>query len=131
MNTAWKVIIGITAAILAALVLFAIWANVSPTGRAVWNTWRYGVQKADNDTRFENRKAVEDTCRAQMVIYNAKKAVWEQYKDSDDPQERGWANDAKTMANSAAAVYNDQLTRNAYTKEMLPPDLPLSLPLIF
>ena len=126
-----KKVVAIVVAVLFALFLvFALWANVSPSGRAVWNTWRYGVQKADNDTAFQSRRAVEEKARAQFTIYQNCKARWEQYKDSNDPDERRWASDAMTMANSAAGVYNNYLRANNFTKEMMPQDMPVELPLL-
>jgi len=130
MDTLKKAVAIVVAVLLVLFVAFALWANVSPTGRAVWNSWRYGVRKADNDTAYQNRRAVEEKARAQYTIYQANKTRWEQYKDSNDPDERRWAADALTMANSAAGIYNNYLRTNNYTKEMMPPDLPWELSLL-
>lgn len=104
--------------ILVALIFFAfIWWGVTPTGRAQWNNYWHDVQKVDDQTRYETRKQVEDTCRATIVSYESDKLMWEQYKDSENEEQRGWAEAAKIRANKAALTYNEYFMKNSYVFE--------------
>lgn len=89
----------------------------TPYGRAVINNWNYQVQKVDDATRYETRKQVEDTCRATIVSYESDKLIWEQYKDSESAEQRGWAESAKIRANKAAMTYNEYFLKNSYVFE--------------
>lgn len=110
MKTFWIVICSIIGTlIIGAFVFFGL----TPTGRAVWNEWRYGLEKVDEKT-YENQKQVEDTCRAMIASYNSDKLVYEQYKDSEIAEERSWANNAKIRANSTASTYNNYILKNSY-----------------
>ena len=88
--------------------------NCTPSGRAFWNSWDHAVQKVDDATRYETRKQVEDTCRATIVSYESDKLTWEQYKDSESEEQRGWAEAAKIRANKAALTYNEYFLKNSY-----------------
>lgn len=123
-----KIIAGI---IVAVLVLVFLYFGVTPAGRAQWNTWWHGVQKVDDATRYETRKQVEDTCRATIVSYESDKLMYEQYKDSEDPEQRGWAESAKIRANKAALTYNEYFLKNSYVFEgNIPSDIYTNLQII-
>lgn len=94
--------------ILASLVAF------TPVGRAIWNFWDYQTQKVDDTTNYETRKKVEDTCRATIVSYETDKLTWMQYKDSQNAEQRSWADAAKMRANKAAITYNEYFLKNSY-----------------
>lgn len=96
------------------LLVLLIGYNVNPAVRARVNTQLAEVQKADDATRYETRKKVEDTCRAMMASYEADKLTWEQYRDSDSEEKRGWADQAQMRANRAAATYNEYVLKNSY-----------------
>lgn len=89
----------------------------TPSGRAAWNEHWYEVQKADDRTSYETRKQVEDTCRATIVSYETDRLTWEQYKDSEDPEQRSWADAARLRANKAAVTYNEFFLKNSYVFE--------------
>lgn len=101
------------------LLLFIVGSVISctPYGRALINNWNYKVQKVDDATRYETRKQVEDTCRATIVSYESDKLIWEQYKDSESAEQRGWAESAKIRANKAAVTYNEYFLKNSYVFE--------------
>lgn len=100
-----------------------IFFGLTKTGRAVWNEWRYGLEKIDEKT-YENQKKVEDTCRAMISSYTQDKLVYEQYKDSEVEEERSWANNAKIRANNTAATYNNYILKNSYVwKGNVPNDI--------
>lgn len=105
-------------AIIGLLVLGAIiFFGLTPEGRTTWNNWFHNVQKADDNTRYANRKHVEDTCRAMMASYESDRLTWMQYKDSETTEQRGWADQAKMRANKTAASYNEYILKNSYVWE--------------
>ena len=102
-----------------------------PSGRAALNTWRHELQKVDDATSYQTRKQVEDTCRATIVSYESDKLTWEQYKDSESAEQRGWADSAKIRANKAALTYNEYFLKNSYVFDgNVPADIRTELPLI-
>ena len=78
------------------------------------NKIEYIDQKIDDATNYETRKNVEDSCRAMVASYEADKLTWEQYKDSDDSEQRSWADQAKMRANRTASNYNNYILKNSY-----------------
>lgn len=42
------------------------------------------------------------------------KLTWEQYKDSENDEQRSWADQAKMRANRTAANYNNYILKNSY-----------------
>lgn len=103
-------------ALAALLVAAALAAGyfLTPSGRATWNLWFGVVQKADDATSYETRKKVEDTCRAMVSSYEGDRLTWEQYRDSEDREKQGWAEQAKMRANKTAATYNNYILENSY-----------------
>lgn len=113
MSRGEKAWIGIGIAVATMTIAFAVIWN-TPAGRAAVNEWRYSIQKVDDATRYATRKQVEDTCRATIVSYESDKLAWQQYKDSDSAEQRGWADAAKLRANKAALTYNEYFLKNSY-----------------
>lgn len=114
-----------------ALIGLSIFFGATPAGKAAWNNWFHDVKKADDNTRYENRKKVEDTCRAMMASYTADKLTYEQYKDSDNEEKQGWAEQAKMRANKTAATYNNYILENSYVwSGNVPSDIDGDLPYI-
>ena len=109
----WRIL----AFFIAVAILFCWIGCMTPGGRAFWNNWMYEVQKVDDATRYETRKQVEDTCRATIVSYESDKLMWEQYKDNESSEQRGWADSAKIRANKAALTYNEYFLKNSYVFE--------------
>lgn len=106
------------------LVVLGIGYNVNPSVRATINRNQAAVQKADDATRYETLKKVEDTCRAMIASYEADRLTWEQYKDSDSEEKRGWADQAMMRANRTAATYNEYILKNGYVwKGNVPDDI--------
>ena len=91
--------------------------GLTPEGRTTWNNWFHNVQKADDNTSYENRKHVEDTCRAMIASYESDKLTWEQYKDVFGTTQRIWADQAKMRANKTASSYNNYVLKNSYIWE--------------
>lgn len=101
-------------AILIALVLVVAFFCITPVGVALRNSYGFAVQKVDDATRYETQKKVEDTCRAMIANYEADRISYEQYKQSDDAEKQGWAEQAKMRANRTAASYNEYYLKNSF-----------------
>lgn len=104
----------IVIAAVAIIVLAAIVFFVTPVGRGFWNKYRNDLQKTDDVTRYESKKKVEDTCRAMIASYEADVLMYEQYKDVENPEERGWGAAARTRANQTASTYNAYVLKNKH-----------------
>ena len=103
--------------------------SCTPQGKRIWNNYWHDVQQADDNTRYENRKEVEDTCRSMISSYNADKLTYLQYKDSESELERSWAESARTRANQTASTYNNYILKNNYIfEENVPSDIYMNLP---
>lgn len=131
MTTRLKVAITLISALLTIVICLGVWAGCTPSGRSAWNTWFGSVQKADDNTRYETRKKVEDTCRSMIASYESDKLTYEQYKDSDNEEKLGWAEQAKMRANKTAASYNNFILENSYVwSDNIPEDIATELPYI-
>ena len=122
---------GIVMLIIVLLLVFVglpIFFTCTPAGVAAWNNWFHAVQKADDETNYETLKEVENTCRAMIASYNSDKLIYEQYKDSEVPEERSWANNAKIRANQTASTYNNYIIKNSYVwRNNVPADIYMML----
>lgn len=123
MNNLRKISIGVISVILiVVLVIFA------PGIKGKINNWKYNIQKVDDVTNYETIKKVEDTCRAMISSYNSDKLRYEQYKDSDDKEERSWGEQAKMRANTTASNYNNYILKNSFIwKDNIPNDIYMNL----
>lgn len=111
-----------------ALICLCIFFGATPTGRAAWNNWFHDVKKVDDNTNYENRKKVEDTCRSMIASYKTDKLTYEQYKDSESEEKQSWAEQAKMRANKTAMSYNEYVLRNSYVwKDNVPSDIDFQL----
>lgn len=116
----------IAAALIAVLIIFFV---CFPAGRANWNNWWHNVEKTDDNTSYENRKKVEDTCRAMIASYEADKLTYQQYKDSENEEKQSWAEQAKMRANKTASTYNNYIRENSYVwEDNVPKDIDYHLP---
>lgn len=96
----------------------------TPAGVVLLNSYSSNMQRADDVTNYKTKKEVEDSCRALMVSYQNDRLIWEQYKDSEKPEEVTWANSAKMRANKAAVTYNEYFLKNRYVfRDNIPEDL--------
>lgn len=84
------------------------------TGRTIVNRWQFALQKADDATRYETTKNVEDACRAMIASYTSDALTYEQYKGSDNEDKQEWAEQAKMRANKTAAAYNEYILKNSF-----------------
>ena len=116
-------------AILIVLAIAVGFFCITPAGVALRNGYGYAVQKVDDATSYQTRKKVEDTCRAMIANYEADRISYEQYKQSDDAEKQGWAEQAKMRANRTAASYNEYYLKNSFVwSGAVPSDIGGSLP---
>lgn len=119
------------AAVLAALIVLPSLLTGCAQVVGAFDQWAHEIRKTDDATRYSTRKKVEDTCRATIVSYQSDRLTWDQYKDSDSREQRGWADAAKIRANKAAVTYNEYFMKNSYVFEgNIPGDILETLPLI-
>lgn len=122
---------GVTLSIIISVILigFIIFVSCTPTGVRLINGYEHSLKSADDDTNYETRKKVEDTCRAMIASYNSDKLTYEQYKDSDNSEKQSWAEQAKMRANKTASTYNNYILKNNYVwKNDVPNDIYGTLP---
>ena len=123
-----KILCGI---LIAVFLMACFYFGATPAGKAQWNNWWHDVEKVDDNTSYENRKHVEDTCRAMISSYQSDKLVYEQYKDSDNEEKQSWAEQAKMRANKTATEYNNYMLKNSYIwKDNVPADIFMKLDII-
>lgn len=124
-------VLKIVSCVLGIVLLFTIGYSISPSVRELVNGVKHDVQKADDNTRYETLKKVEDTCRAMISSYEADKLTYEQYKDSTDKEKTEWAEQAKMRANKTASSYNNYILKNSYVwSDNVPKDIYLKLEFI-
>ena len=120
----------ITLAVTASLLIVGVgvFFGATPIGRQLVTGYNYEMEKA-GENNYENRREVEEQCRAYIASYTADKLGYEQYRDSTSELERSWAQSYKQRANRTAATYNEYMTKNSYVfKGNLPSDIPPYLP---
>lgn len=95
------------------------------------NKWEFGIQKADDTTNYKTIKKVEDTCRAMIASYESDKLTYKQYKDSDNNEKQGWAEQAKMRANKTASSYNHYIIKNSFVwEDNIPSDIYKTLDIV-
>lgn len=105
-----KVITAFTVLVVAFMIIFPS----TPSGVQVLNNWGFSLQKADDATNYNTRKAVEDTCRAMIASYKTDTLTYEQYKDEKDSEKQSWGEQAKMRANKTATSYNEYILKNSF-----------------
>lgn len=121
----------ITIILVVLLICAVVYFTCIPSGVAAWNNWWHGVKKVDDVTNYNTIKKVEDACRAMISSYESDKLIYEQYKDSDNEEKQGWAEQAKMRANKTAMEYNNYILKNTYVwKDNVPADIYMKLEII-
>lgn len=106
--------------------VFAGWFDTWFTNKVEWVD-----RKIEDRTSYDTRKKVEDTCRSMIASYKTDKAIYEQYKNSDNEEKQGWAEQAKMRANKTANSYNEYILKNTYIFEgNIPEDIEKELNII-
>ena len=82
------------------------------------------VNEVDSATNWDILHEVEDSCRAMIANYQADILIYNQYKNSEDKEQRNWASQAQIRANKTAAQYNEYILKNNYVwKYGIPDDI--------
>ena len=129
MDTEKKIAIGllVVAAVVFLIIRCSIAYHTIPAFRETINGIRTDVQKADDKSRYETMKQVEDTCRSMIASYRSDQL----YKDSESTKEREWAMQAKARANKTAMSYNEYVLKNSFVWEgNIPEDISSELAII-
>ena len=117
--------------VVAVLLSIGFLTSCTSGGVALKNLYVGQIKEVNNLTDYDTKKNVEDTCRSLIVSYNSDKTMYEQYKDSDNSEERSWASSAKIRANKTAYQYNEFILKNKYVwKNNVPSDIRTELPVI-
>ena len=108
-----------------------IFFTCTQSGVMMINNWKHGLKTVDGATRYETKKKVEDSCRSMIASYKTDKITYEQYKDSDNEEKQGWAEQAKMRANKTASAYNNFILKNEFVwKGNVPSDIFMKLEII-
>jgi hypothetical protein len=110
MNKSLKILIALGIAI----VIIVGAAAFGLANRWFTNRVDYAGRRIDERTRYDILKQVEDTARAMIATHTADRLTYEQYRDSENSEERGWASQARMRANRTAATYNEYILKNSY-----------------
>ena len=106
--------------------IFTGWFDTWLTNKVEWVD-----RKIEDRTSYDTRKKVEDTCRSMIASYKTDKAIYELYKNSDNEEKQGWAEQAKMRANKTANSYNEYILKNTYIFEgNIPEDIEKELNII-
>ncbi len=123
-----KIIIVICSILAALLIGFGVWANCTQSGIRTMETWKTNLQHAKDDTNYETKKQVEDTCRAMIAEYNTDVSRYNLYKDSQDSEKQRWAEESYMRACETANKYNEYILKNSFVwKNNVPDDIKMSL----
>ena len=126
-KTVTTVLITIGVLLCVVAVGIGIFFGATPAGKQIIVDWKNSLKTVD-ESAYETRRKVEDTCRAMIASFNSDKLIYEQYKESEVEEERSWANSAKIRANQTASTYNNYVLKNRYVwSDNVPPDIKLQL----
>ena len=118
------VIISVVATLLVASVIFFCF---TPVGRGIILGYESDMKEVDENS-YENQKKVEDTCRAMISSYKSDVDIWNMYKDSDNINQRNYADAARVRAVKTANEYNEYILKNSHVwKENVPSDIYMKL----
>ena len=110
----FKIIAGIVCFIILIIGLTLGAGMLEIGGTWLTNRINYTQQRVDDVTNYDTIRRVEDTARSMIANYKADKLMWEQYKDSDNPEHQSWASQARTRANRTATSYNEFFRQNSF-----------------
>ena len=96
-----------------------------------FNTQDAKVADVNNKTAYKVKKQVEDTARSMIASYESDKLAYDEYKDSEDEEERSWAKSYKIRANKTAVSYNEYILKNKHVwADNIPADIKFELEII-
>lgn len=119
-----KTLITVAITLFIALIIFL---GFTPFGKQLVLGYDSAMQEA-GEISYENRKDVEDTCRSMIATYKSDVDIYNLYKDSDNPNQKNYADAALIRAIKTANEYNEYILKNSFVwKENVPADIYMSL----
>ena len=113
----------IIAILVALLILFV--------GSPIWKTITMehdSVMQTIEEHSYQNRKDVEDTCRSMIASYKTDIDIYNLYKDSENPNQKNYADAALVRAIQTANTYNEYILKNSFVWDNnVPADIMMSL----
>lgn len=98
-----------------------------PTGREIIVRYEGAMQKAE-EVSYETRKSVEDTCRSMIASYKSDVDIYNLYKNSENPNQKNYADAALVRAVKTANEYNEYILKNSFVwQDNVPKDIYMSL----
>ena len=117
-------IVSILAILFVAAIIFF---GFTPVGKGIILGYEHEMKEVDEKS-YENRKQVEDTCRAMISSYKSDVDIWNMYKDSENINQKNYADAARIRAVKTANEYNEYILKNSYVwKENVPSDIYMKL----
>ena len=105
-----------------------VWMSFFPSGRALFNNYTTTMRKVDDRTQYEQRRTVEDTCRAMISSYTTDVLTYKQFQHSEVAEKQNWAEQAKMRANRTASSYNNFILKNRFLwQDNVPFDIDIEL----
>lgn len=84
------------------VVITFLYLFITPSGIAARNSWFNTMEKAEENSSYENVKKVEEKCRLYISSYKQDKELYEGYKNSSDETKREKAEACRIRANQTA-----------------------------
>ena len=86
------------------------------------------VMQTIEEHSYQNRKDVEDTCRSMIASYKTDIDIYNLYKDSENPNQKNYADAALVRAIQTANTYNEYILKNSFVWDNnVPADIMMSL----
>lgn len=109
------------------LVVAIIFFSLTPVGRKVFLGYDSAMQKAE-EVSYRTRKDVEDTCRSMIASYTADVNIYKLYKDSENINQKNYADSALIRAINTATQYNEYILKNSFVwSDNVPGDIYMKL----
>lgn len=109
------------------LIVAIIFFGFTPIGKQIFLGYDSAMQEAE-EVSYQTRKDVEDTCRSMIASYKADVDIYNLYKDSDNPNQKNYADSALIRAVKTANEYNEYILKNSFVwKDNVPNDIYMSL----
>lgn len=125
MSNNLKVIISVLIILAIAAVIFF---GFTPAGKRLVLGYDASMKKA-SEVSYETKKSVEDTCRSMISSYKADVDIYNLYKESDNINQKNYADAALIRAIQTANQYNEYVLKNSYVwGDNVPVDIALTLP---
>lgn len=146
MKTFGKIMCVVLILLVLVALAFGIFVSCTPQGVEFWNNYKSSLEFVNDNTKYENRKKVEDSCRAMMATYkrdkieyeNNKKLYEENKKLFEDTGIESYLQQAtdymnlatgyRQQANNTVSTYNEYVLKNkSVWEDNVPADIDTEL----